>query len=133
VLEHIEDPNILWEEMSRLLAPNGVAIINVPFFSWLHEVPIDYYRYTEYALKQFAERNGFRVVLLKATGGSPEILTDIIAKHVQITPLVGRLLADIVQRITYIAINNPVVHKISQKSSKKYPLGYFLIVEKKDQ
>lgn len=132
VLEHIVDPNALWEEMSRLLAPKGVVFINVPFFTWLHEVPYDYYRYTEYALRQFAERNGFRMVLLKAIGGSPEVLTDIIAKHVQFVPLVGRGLADIIQTITHIFLKIPLVRKISEKSSKFYPLGYFLVVEKYD-
>lgn len=52
VLEHIPEPQRLWDEMARILAPDGVIIMNVPFFYFLHELPHDYYRYTEYALRR---------------------------------------------------------------------------------
>jgi len=46
VLEHIFNPENLWEEIFRILAPQGRLILNVPFYYWIHEEPHDYYRYT---------------------------------------------------------------------------------------
>ena len=55
--------------------------MNVPFYYWLHERPHDYYRYTEYALRRFAETAGFNFLLIKTLGGVPEIIADILAKN----------------------------------------------------
>jgi len=76
VLEHIPTPDRLWREMSRLLKPGGKLLLSVPFFYWLRE-PYDYYRYTHYALRRFAEATGFEIILIKELGGAPEILVDI--------------------------------------------------------
>ena len=58
VLEHVAEPERLWREMARLLAPGGHAFVNVPFLYGIHEAPHDYYRYTEFALRRLAERAG---------------------------------------------------------------------------
>ena len=58
VLEHIPEPTNLICEIARILRPGGKLILGVPFFYWLHEVPHDYYRYTEFALRRFCELSG---------------------------------------------------------------------------
>jgi SAM-dependent methyltransferase len=80
VLEHIPTPEQLWFEMARLLRPGGKLLLSVPFFYWLHEESYDFYRYTKYALRRFAETTGFEVVLIKELGGAPEIVVDIFSK-----------------------------------------------------
>jgi len=42
VLEHIPQPEKLWQEMYRILSPKGKIILNVPFCYALHEEPHDY-------------------------------------------------------------------------------------------
>ncbi len=61
VLEHIANPELLWQEMARILAPGGKILLSVPFFYKIHEAPYDYYRYTEFALRHLAEKNGLSV------------------------------------------------------------------------
>lgn len=80
VLEHIKDPFFLWREMSRVLRKDGVILLNVPFFYWIHEKPYDYFRYTEFALRDFAAENRFEILDLKPLGGSFEIMADIFSK-----------------------------------------------------
>ena len=82
VLEHIPTPERLWGEMARLLRPGGNLLLSVPFFYWLHEEPHDYYRYTKYALRRFAEATGFDILLIKELGGAPEIMVDILSKFI---------------------------------------------------
>jgi SAM-dependent methyltransferase len=131
VLEHIPNPDHLWNEMSRVLAEGGIIIISVPFYYWLHERPNDFYRYTESALRRFVENSNLTLVRLEPLGGSPEIIADIFAKHVQFVPMVGRGLAIGIQYVTWLFIQTSLGKKISETTSEVFPFGYFLIVEKR--
>jgi len=127
VLEHILKPDMLWWEISRLLKPEGKIILSTPFFYWIHEEPHDYYRYTEHKLRMFCESNGFNVVCIEPYGGAPEIILDIIAKHI----VFSRILSAIHLFFSSVFINSSIGMKLSAKSSRKFPLGYCLIAQKK--
>lgn len=130
VLEHIPEPEKLLQEMYRILRNEGKALINVPFFYWLHETPYDYYRYTEFGLRYLAESAGFKVVTLTAMGGFPEVLTDITAKFLQFRPVIGKPLAHLIQAITAGLIKTKLGQTLSARTGKVFPLGYFMVVEK---
>lgn len=130
VLEHIPTPEALCREISRVLAPSGTLILNVPFYYWLHEEPHDYYRYTQYALRRFIDLAGLRLVMLEATGGSPELLADVLAKNIVRVPLVGKPLAVFVQWATLRFIGTRLGRKVSRSTSRAFPFGYFLIAER---
>ena len=119
--------------MHRILAPGGVAIINVPFLYWVHEAPHDYYRYTEFALQRFAEDSGFRVISLEPIGGLPEVLADFIAKKPRVIPLIGHLFRKptsiLIQKMTWVFVHS-LGKSLSRKTAKRFPMGYFMIVEK---
>ena len=74
VLEHVPDPDESFEEIRRILKPGGIGIISTPFLVELHNEPYDFFRYTKYALKMFAEKSGFEVLSLSETGGIFAIL-----------------------------------------------------------
>lgn len=133
VLEHIPEPGHLWSEMHRILVPGGVAIINVPFLYWVHEAPHDYYRYTEYALQRFAENTNFKIISLESIGGLPEVLADLIAKKPRVIPVIGHLFRKstsiLIQKITWVFVHS-LGKSLSRKTAKRFPLGYFMVVEK---
>jgi len=130
VLEHVPQPEHLWGEMSRLLAPGGRVIVNVPFYYWLHEQPYDYYRYTEFALRRFVERSGLCLLRLDAIGGAPEIIADIFAKNVVRVPGIGRSLAASTQSLARFAIRTKLGKKVSAATREGFPFGYFLVAQK---
>jgi SAM-dependent methyltransferase len=130
VLEHIENTSLLFMEMNRLLAKEGKLLLNVPFFYWLHETPNDYYRFTEYALKKFSDAAGFKILILHPTGGIIEIFADLAAKTILYIPILGAPLSILLQSMTLSFLKTKIGQKISTKSSKVFPLGYFLIAEK---
>lgn len=130
VLEHIANPDTIWKEMSRILSPGGIVFMNTPFLYCLHEIPNDYFRYTEFALRHFAETYGFTIRILQPIGGSPEILGDIHAKHFIHIPFIGRSLSIAVQNITQTFIDTAFGKKLSERTARTFPLGYFLILEK---
>ncbi len=131
VLEHISNPELIWAEMARIIKPGGRIILSVPFFYKIHEAPFDFYRYTEFALKNFAEKNKLTVLELKSFGGLPEVFTDILAKIVMKLPLIGRACSILMQRSCWFFINTGFGKRISSGSGKVYPLGYFMVVEKR--
>ncbi len=130
VLEHIPQPESLWEEMSRVLSVNGKIILNVPFFYWLHEQPHDYYRYTEFSLRRFAENAGLKVIHLESIGGSPEVITDIFAKTIVRVPAIGRFFAKLAQWITYHFTRTGFGERFSKATRRQFPMGYFLVAQK---
>lgn len=131
VLEHIRKPELLISEMSRILKPGGKALLNQPFMYWLHEVPHDYYRYTEYALKSMLEDHGFELISIEPYGGVPEVLTDIWAKTTAAIPFVGKPYAAFIQWCTLVFVRTRFGKKISKKTARKIPLGYFVVAQKK--
>lgn len=130
VLEHVPEPEQLWREMARILAPGGKLLLNVPFYYCVHEAPHDYYRYTEFALRRFAALAGLEIVLLQPVGGSPEILADFTSKHLQFVPLIGRPLAAAVQGATRVFVRTAIGRKLSERTAGAFPLGYFLVAGK---
>lgn len=130
VLEHIAEPENLWREIERILRPGGHLILNVPFFYKLHETPHDYFRYTEYAIRRFAEKTGLEVVVLEGMGGIPEIVTDLLAKLSYKLPLIGPPLASALQSMCKILVKEGPLKKISRKTRAQFPLGYFFVGRK---
>ena len=130
VLEHIPEPKLLWTEMGRILGQGGRLLMSAPFCYWLHEPPYDYYRYTEFALRRLAESNRFKILSLEPLGGSPEVLTDFCAKHLQYVPIIGKSLALLLQAMTLHCGRTRLGKRISKRTSKFFPLGYFLVAEK---
>jgi SAM-dependent methyltransferase len=130
VLEHMPEPRDLWREMARVLTPGGKILLSVPFYYWLHEQPYDYYRYTEFALTRFVDDAGLSLVQLEPLGGSPEVLADLMAKMVHRMPLIGRGLAMAVQSTTGFFVGTGVGRKVSRRSGRTFPIGYFLVAAK---
>jgi SAM-dependent methyltransferase len=59
VLEHIADPIKVLEECARVLRSGGTLALTVPLAWQLHELPHDYYRYTEAGVEHLLRRAGF--------------------------------------------------------------------------
>jgi len=68
VLEHVDSPDKVIKEAGRILKPNGILIITVPFFYPLHDMPHDWGRYTSTALKSYVKEASLNIVKIKANG-----------------------------------------------------------------
>ena len=65
-LEHVERPAKAIKNIHRLLKPNGTFIFTVPFLARIHDVPVDYHRFTRYAIEKWP---GFETIKLVELGG----------------------------------------------------------------
>lgn len=127
VLEHVPTPEALWSEMARLLAPGGHVVLNTPFLYGIHEAPHDYARYTEFALRRFAQQAGLDVTLLLTIGGSLHVLADLLAKHLAHLPVAGNALASAAQGAVALLDRSRFGQRVAARTGSRFPLGYFLV------
>jgi SAM-dependent methyltransferase len=59
VLEHVPEPSGVLGECFRVLEPGGRLALTVPLLWELHELPHDYYRYTEPGVRYLLDKAGF--------------------------------------------------------------------------
>lgn len=68
VFEHVFNLEAILKELNRVLKSGGNILITCPFVWNEHEVPYDYARYTQHALKAILEKGGFEIVEYSKTG-----------------------------------------------------------------
>lgn len=69
VLEHLEFPDMAFSEFNRLLKNKGKLLLTAPLGFGEHQIPYDFFRYTQYGLKSLGERYGLKLIYLKPQGG----------------------------------------------------------------
>lgn len=72
VLEHLHSPHLAIAEFKRILKPGGLLLLTTRFVYPLHEVPVDYYRYTKYGLRHLLRE--FTIVELQDETNTIETL-----------------------------------------------------------
>ncbi|MDP2167690.1 MAG: class I SAM-dependent methyltransferase [Thermodesulfovibrionales bacterium] len=90
ILEHVEDPNRLMDEIQGVLKDNGVLVIAVPLRDrWpdfvrkeIDSPPHHLTRWSIRALEKFLGRNGFRVTRRRVQGFPMDVVTGLIYKFV---------------------------------------------------
>ncbi|MDQ7782423.1 MAG: methyltransferase domain-containing protein [Desulfomonilaceae bacterium] len=78
LLEHVPDPVAVQSEIYRVLRPQGIALMCVPFLNKIHGDPYDYGRYTEFFWSNHLERIGFRDIEIERHGSFWSVLVDML-------------------------------------------------------
>lgn len=72
VLEHVVSPDVVVEEMYRVLKPGGMIYVEVPFLQGYHPDPLDYQRYTKDGLIKVLSK--FKIIDSEMGGGPSSTL-----------------------------------------------------------
>jgi SAM-dependent methyltransferase len=131
LLEHIFSPGPLIDEVARILKPGGHVLMNVPFYYYIHEMPHDYHRYTEFALTRYFEQSGFEVVVLNRIGGVGTVLTCLFSQAISRYGFLGRAMATLLQRFALLIRGIRPVRSLLTSGADRVPNGYFLVAKKR--
>ena len=69
VMEHVMDPEKVTAEFARILKPDGIVIITVPFFFPIHD-EYDFFRYTDKGIAVMMERYGLEIEEVRPLSGT---------------------------------------------------------------
>ena len=125
ILEHLGEPRLFWNEVSRVLMPGGKLILGVPFLYWLHEEPHDHHRFTRYNLISCCLQNGLTILCLETYGGPLAVILDIVGKA-----FVGPSCSDRYQWLGDRILRSRVGKRYDSRKREKFPLGYCLVAQK---
>ena len=68
VLEHAADPELLLNEIWRVMKPGGSLLLTVPWSARVHHLPHDYHRFTRFRLMEMFGHIGFHGVEIHDRG-----------------------------------------------------------------
>lgn len=74
VFEHIFDLEDSLEEIHRVLRPEGMLLVTMPFCWDEHETPYDYGRLSSFGINYLLEKKGFEVIAVDKTSNFVEVL-----------------------------------------------------------
>ena len=77
LIEHVERPERVVAEVSRVLRPGGLFTFSAPFIYPIHDA-VDYHRFTIYSIRAMARQNNFRIMRITSGGG----FFGVLAKYV---------------------------------------------------
>lgn len=89
VLEHVPEPNTILLELFRILKPGGELWLTAPLFFPEHEIPFDFYRYTQFGIRYLIEKSGFEIKeidWLEGFLGTASFQLYMIARELPISP-----------------------------------------------
>ena len=65
VIEHVFETKALLAEVSKILKTDGVVVAAIPFMVKIHQAPVDFVRYTHFALGRLGEEHGLQLVFIE--------------------------------------------------------------------
>ena len=82
VFEHVFNIKNVLRELNRVLKTNGQVLITCPFVWEEHEIPNDYARYTQFALRDLILKSGFEIVVFKKSGNSLQAIHQLFILYI---------------------------------------------------
>ncbi|MBO9368672.1 MAG: methyltransferase domain-containing protein [Chloroflexi bacterium] len=139
VLEHVYETHSFLAALSRLLKPGGKLLIAIPFMIKIHQEPLDFVRYTHYALERLGSDHGFKLEYLAGyydpTSFIDEALGNIRYGRLRETSRWSRYLARLLL-MSFIPgkllLSRLLPSQIvpPQKTFSRAPTGYFVVYAK---
>jgi SAM-dependent methyltransferase len=87
VLEHVQEPDVVLNEFYRVLRPAGQLWLTAPLYFEEHEIPNDYFRFTQFGIRYLMKKAGFQVKQLEWLEGYLGTLSYEMIKTARMLPL----------------------------------------------
>ena len=76
VMEHLSEPALVLRELHRVGKPGCRLFYSAPFYASEHEIPYDFYRYTQFGVRQLFNKSGFSIEDLHWMEGFAATVSD---------------------------------------------------------
>lgn len=127
VLEHVADWDVAFKNFSTLLKQGGKLVATAPHFFYLHEVPYDFWRPTQYSFEYFGKRHSLHMEHFVKGGNALDILETILSGE-KIYPkemkFLDRLFAYSLRKAVRLC-KNQVIERFTKKKLDFIP-NYYL-------
>lgn len=132
VLEHVPEPGGALGEIARILCDGGVLVLSVPHLSRLHEIPHDYYRYTEYGLRHLLQKNDLEPLDMRTRGGLFSFLGHQVATITLGLSWRSRVAGPVVRWLNRWLLTHPC-YWLDQWAGQAglFPLGYVVVARRR--
>ncbi|MCP9237731.1 bifunctional 2-polyprenyl-6-hydroxyphenol methylase/3-demethylubiquinol 3-O-methyltransferase UbiG [Lewinella sp. JB7] len=144
VMEHLPEPGRVLRELNRVIKPGGKIIYTGPLFYEEHEIPYDFFRYTQFGLRKLFTEEGFeidRLDWLEGYFGTSAYQLNRMALYLPVKPsniargIKGYILAPILLLVKVFGmIFSIFFHRLELElkyTQKGYPKNYVAILVKK--
>lgn len=136
VLEHIYEYEMVLDEINRVLKDDGKFILSIPFLYHIHAEPNDYFRFSEYGIKNLLKQKGFKVIRFEYNGYAGTALVSIFNgflwqvwnKHLLLKLLRNTLF--LVPLLSVFLLNNLLGLFLDLFKNEKFCPNYFIVCEK---
>lgn len=127
VLEHVERPAVLAQELRRISTSDARLILSIPFMYPVHEAPFDFQRFTQFGLRSVLESNGWEVGTLEPVGGLGDVVADLVAKGLALVPVIGKPLSRVVALGAEVLGRTALGRKVRSATSGRFTLAYLVV------
>jgi SAM-dependent methyltransferase len=132
VLEHVKDDEKVLKEAARIMAPQGLVYIEVPFIQGYHADPEDYRRFTEPGLAQLVESTGLEIIRTGPTAGPGASITAVLRKSILGFLKKGLLRHIMTVFVRWLLLPLLIIDMaIEPEKNKEISHGYFCLARKK--
>ena len=134
VFEHLARPHDAAKELFRVLKSGGYVVVTVPQTSELHEIPYDFYRYTNFGLEALFTDTGFEIVETLQRGGYHAMIAQ-----VRIRYMIGRYALYKRPRVGWVVGKFISLYgrymmwrdtKDTSEESRKHTIGWCIVLRK---
>lgn len=129
ILEHLEKPEKVLKEISRIIKPDGVLIASIPFLFPVHADPYDFQRWTKDKINKELLSLRFSEIEITPMGGPATVFHDIIIICIKRT---NSIYLRLLLKVLLISIT-PFLNLMDNKSKilkKSITTGHFIIARK---
>lgn len=133
VLEHVPNTKEIMRELYRVLKPGGRAIFTIPFVWNEHEIPYDFYRFTQFGIAKKLEEAGFIIVENKKTTCTVHTITQLVSNAMHLTLFTRNLYINIIINFLFIFPVNFIgllMGYIIPDRKKRLPLNIIILAQK---
>lgn len=133
VLEHVTDPILALDQITRVLKNKGVLVISVPFIYQAHAQPHDYWRFSEYGIKKLLQDRNYKIKLFHYQGYLGTTIISILNGFLWELSSKNKYLRNFILLpvlLVLFTINNMLGICLDLIKLKAYSPNFFIVAEK---